>query len=111
MSDGSEFDCKGGCGRRTANLTGTCLYCQGRLRLWTNDSDFVIAESQRAAHALMKESEFGHDYDGKPEDWRVYNSPTFTYWEDDHPGDNDTTKPVKQWIQERGRGYFATCEF
>lgn len=24
----SEFDCKGGCGRRTANMSGTCLTCQ-----------------------------------------------------------------------------------
>lgn len=88
-----------------------CSTCGAELFLWTNGSDFVIAESARAAHGLMRKSEFGHDYDGNAGDWKVYDRPTFTYWKDDHPGDDDTTKPVEQWIAERGRGYFATCEF
>ena len=83
----------------------------GGLQLWTNGSDFVIAESSSAAHALMKASEFGHDYDGDPSDWTIYDRPTFTYWKDDHPGDDDTTKTVNRWISERGRGYFASSEF
>lgn len=34
----------------------------------------------------------------------------FTLW-DEYPGNNEVTKPVREWIAEHGKGYFACSEY
>ena len=82
-----------------------------RLRIWTNGFHFVIAATALGAHLIVKRSPFGDGYEDGPSDWKPYEHVEFTYWSGDGPGAGDVTKPVDQWIAERGRGYFACSEY
>lgn len=74
------------------------------LRMFTNDSDYVIAESAEDARSILRETvgELDEDMAAFVE---VDNGTDFDFQESD--GETTTTKTVGQWIAEKGRGYFA----
>jgi hypothetical protein len=50
------------------------------------------------------------EIDGMDE-WYDYDmDKEFTLWEE-YPGQNEETKTVKEWIEDHGRGYFASTEY
>lgn len=79
------------------------------LKIWTNDSDFVIAESAEDAAAVLYEETLT-----PPEKTSFHacdNSRSFTFYEDGTRAREGVTKTFGEWAAERGRGYFCTSEF
>jgi hypothetical protein len=81
-----------------------------RLSVWTNDCDYVVAESADDADAITKERWPGHV--GNADHWsECHGDGPFTLY---GSGDRSTlgvTKTFAEWAAERGRGYFCTSEF
>jgi len=61
--DGSEFDCKGGCRRRTANLSGTCTDCrrEGCGRIVMGQSGDCVCPSPEHHEHLVAQSRLRFD--------------------------------------------------
>lgn len=76
------------------------------LRLWSNDYDFIIAENKEEAIALAAKF-FSSDKESFEEgDWyALREGDHFTYT--DLYG-RSHKKTVAEWIEERGKGYFAS---
>lgn len=85
---------------------------EAQLRLWTDDVDFVVAETPDEARRIVIER-IGYGEDDVPPvlEWReVPPSDQFTIWED-HPGSGKReTRPVGEWIAAHGRGLLASTE-
>lgn len=79
------------------------------LRVWTNDCDYVVAESADAAAAVL------HEETLTPPDMTSFyacgDSRLFTFYEDGTRASEGVTKTFGEWAAERGRGYFCTAEF
>jgi hypothetical protein len=83
------------------------------LKMWSNDAEYVIAATAERASELTI-LQLGADTTLDPESYapeafsEIGPEQTFTFH---HDGEHQTTKPVKEWIAERGEGWFATSEF
>lgn len=83
------------------------------LQMWTNDVDYVIAETEDEAKEIMKTKIYPTDPYMHEEidecDWGCLDSEDdFIFREDDG---TDTTKTVAEFIRINGRGYFACSEY
>jgi len=77
-----------------------------RLKMWSNGIEYVIAESEKDAVEICF-GLHGANYD------ELMNWGCLT---DDYQFEMDTdgtriTKSVREWIDEHGRGYFASSEY
>ena len=78
--------------------------------------EWVIAESETEAQEIYTqywlELDGGLSEDELKEEWRECKiEEKFTYRADVYnPSDADETKTIREWIAERGKGYFATSE-
>ena len=81
------------------------------LEMFTTEFDYVIAESEQEAR------KFCADYYGDEEaldemEFEVMDMEAdFTFAPDPDDRSTKETKKVRQWIEERGAGYFACTEF
>ena len=76
------------------------------LKMFTDDYEFVIAESVADVKAILVELHYSPEcFD--PDHWTAMDeSRDFTYVDD---ANVERTKTVREWIDAVGRGYFA-CE-
>ena len=93
------------------------------LSMFENEIEWVIAKDSEDAFAIVTEI---HGYDPRTdymedEEWKLVDPESeFVYWLDEYELCHDARMPasaditatakVKDWIKERGRGYFATSE-
>jgi hypothetical protein len=77
------------------------------LKVWTNDCDYVIAESSAAASGYVD------GYIPDPDEaWTACDdSKPFTYYPDGDRSGESITKTFGEWAAERGPGYLACSEF
>lgn len=79
------------------------------LKVWTNDADYVIAESAEDAAVILFEETL------TPPDRTTFepcaDRGSFTFYEDGTRAREGVTKTFGEWATERGRGYFCTSEF
>lgn len=81
------------------------------LRMYTDDTDTVVAASQADACAMW-ESHVGMPYEHGPEVWRELpmDKVLTVHHPDDEPPHTDT-KTVAEWIGSAGRSYFGSTEY
>jgi len=81
------------------------------LQMWHNGYDFVICETAEEARALVMETT-GCDADGADGDgWEAW-APDRDFSLVEADGNLPTGKrPVREWIEMAGRGYFASTEW
>ncbi|WP_437310078.1 hypothetical protein [Sorangium sp. So ce388] len=81
-------------------------------KVWTNDCDYVVAESAEEAKRLARAFYGGND---DPSDASAFepcrDDRPFTFHEDGSRASQGVTKTFGEWAAERGRGYFCTSEF
>lgn len=82
------------------------------LKVWTNDCDYVVADSAEEAMRLARDF-YGSALD--PSDAAVFepckDDRPFTFHADGTRATPGVTKTFAEWAAERGRGYFCTSEF
>lgn len=83
------------------------------LHMWTNDHEWVIAESEDDAWAVW-EAHIGEkraDYQASMEWHKCDPTKPFTFVDVDEDPPVKTTKTRAEWIAEHGRGYFASEDY
>ena len=83
------------------------------LKIWQNESDVIIAESQEDAESLLVEL-CGEEVLENCGDWYCLDDETnFTLAEehDEPPYTKIRTQKANQWVKQHGRGYFASTEY
>jgi hypothetical protein len=87
------------------------------LKIWTNDVDYVIAESADEAVEIASDLTGAPIGDYADDEWTAWpdDKPfTFRYDEgDEYPGSPERreTRTGAEWVALRGRGYFACSEY
>jgi hypothetical protein len=85
------------------------------LKLWYNESDWVIAKDPDDAWAVLTEQTglTRADFDkGDASDfWKEWTRPLAIHDGDAPPSMNAPRKTPEQWIAEKGRGYIGSSEW
>ena len=82
------------------------------LHMWTNDVDFVIAETPEEAHRICVDQYGGDDNDQTVDDWeKMEPSKMWTLWIDGHPHGETIKCPVSEHIARNGKGYLGSTEY
>jgi hypothetical protein len=80
------------------------------LWMWTNGTDYVIAENADEANVILRRTyaiEDVRDLDPVDDDCCNPNN-LFRFHEEDG---TTTTKTMKEWVEEFGKGFFASTEY
>ena len=78
------------------------------LFLWTNETDFIIAESEDDCWKIYSElMQMDIEVESDEMEWSKVTRDFTLHYEDGR----DVTKSVEEWIEEKGRGYFASTEY
>ena len=80
------------------------------LAIWDNGSDFVIAESPEDCFLVVAEAGITwNEADIADMEWEKWpEDKPFPFYDEDE--DKTTTLLPAQWVEENGRGYFASAD-
>jgi hypothetical protein len=81
-----------------------------KLRVWTDDTDLVIAQTAAQARRLLMRANNLCDNEVLPvAEWNALpDGDDFTFFDG---ADGTRTKTVAEWCREHGPGYFACYEY